>query len=157
MSATRNPYYQLPGGTELPGDVRVSDTADPTKTAAGGWAASPAAVAAAMEVETGTIDGTSNVHWTRYGRLVIIECSSSDAFVATIPEWGNVRIGKLPFEAVDNNACTSTVMARTGIAKTLFNGVLARVSDGNIIISNWGDGNLTNANIVFSLSYICKL
>lgn len=44
MSATRNPYYQLPGGTELPGDVRVSDTADPTKTAAGGWAASPAAV-----------------------------------------------------------------------------------------------------------------
>ena len=47
MSATRNPYYQLPGGTELPGDVRVSDTADPTKTAAGGWAASPAAVASA--------------------------------------------------------------------------------------------------------------
>lgn len=45
MSATRNPYYQLPGGAELPGDVRVSDTADPTKTAAGGWAASPAAVA----------------------------------------------------------------------------------------------------------------
>lgn len=47
MSATRNPYYQLLGGTELPGDVRVSDTADPTKTAAGGWAASPAAVASA--------------------------------------------------------------------------------------------------------------
>lgn len=45
MSATRNPYYQLPGGADLPGDVRVSDTADPTKTAAGGWAASPAAVA----------------------------------------------------------------------------------------------------------------
>lgn len=45
MSATRNPYYQLPGGADLPGDVRVSDTADATKTAAGGWAASPAAVA----------------------------------------------------------------------------------------------------------------
>lgn len=45
MSATRNPYYQLPGGAELPGDVRVSDTADASKTAAGGWAASPAAVA----------------------------------------------------------------------------------------------------------------
>lgn len=44
MSATRNPYYQLLGGADLPGDVRVSDTADPTKTAAGGWAASPAAV-----------------------------------------------------------------------------------------------------------------
>lgn len=47
MSATRNPYYQLPGGAEMPGDVRVSDTADPTKTAADGWAASPAAVAGA--------------------------------------------------------------------------------------------------------------
>ena len=47
MSATRNPYYQLPGGADMPGDVRVSDTADATKTAAGGWAASPAAVASA--------------------------------------------------------------------------------------------------------------
>lgn len=45
MSATRNPFYQLPGGADLPGDVRVSDTADASKTAAGGWAASPAAVA----------------------------------------------------------------------------------------------------------------
>lgn len=156
MSATRNPYYQLPGGADLPGDVRVSDTADSTKTAADGWAASPAAVAAATKVETGTIDGVSNVHWTRYGRLVLIECSSSEAFVATIPEWGNVSIGKLPFEAVDDNACVSTVIARTGIGKTLFNGVLVRIHNGNLIISNWGDGNLTNANIVFSLSYICK-
>lgn len=45
MSATRNPFYQLPGGADIPGDVRVSDTADASKTAAGGWAASPAAVA----------------------------------------------------------------------------------------------------------------
>ena len=45
MSATRNPFYQLPGGNDLPGDVRVSDTPDASKTAAGGWAASPAAVA----------------------------------------------------------------------------------------------------------------
>lgn len=45
MSAIRNPYYQLLGGTDLPGDVRVSDTADASKTAANGWAASPAAVA----------------------------------------------------------------------------------------------------------------
>lgn len=54
MSATRNPYYQLPGGSDLPGDVRVSDTADASKTAAGGWAASPAAVANAVpEMEYG--------------------------------------------------------------------------------------------------------
>nr|DAG29249.1 MAG TPA: hypothetical protein [Caudoviricetes sp.] len=45
MNATRNPFYQLPGGADLPGDVRVNDTADATKTAADGWAASPAAVA----------------------------------------------------------------------------------------------------------------
>ena len=50
MSATRNPYYQLPGGADLPGDVRVSDTADASKTAAGGWAASPAAVAGAESI-----------------------------------------------------------------------------------------------------------
>lgn len=45
MSATHNPFYQLPGGSDLPGDVRVSDTPDDSKTAADGWAASPAAVA----------------------------------------------------------------------------------------------------------------
>lgn len=50
MSATRNPFYQLPGGADLPGDVRVSDTADASKTAADGWAASPAAVAAAESI-----------------------------------------------------------------------------------------------------------
>ena len=57
MSATRNPYYQLPGGADLPGDVRVSDTPDVTKTAAGGWAASPAAVASIVT----TRDCSSNV------------------------------------------------------------------------------------------------
>lgn len=62
MSATRNPYYQLPGGADLPGDVRVSDTADASKTAAGGWAASPAAVANAVpEMECGT--------WTKSGAV----------------------------------------------------------------------------------------
>nr|DAO56865.1 MAG TPA: hypothetical protein [Caudoviricetes sp.] len=50
MSVARNPYYYLPGGADLPGDVRVSDTADATKTAAGGWAASPAAVAGAESI-----------------------------------------------------------------------------------------------------------
>lgn len=62
MSATRNPYYQLPGGAELPGDVRVSDTADASKTAADGWAASPAAVAnAAPEMECGAWKNPSEV------------------------------------------------------------------------------------------------
>lgn len=48
MSATRNPYYQLPGNADIPGDVRVTDTPDSTKLANQGWAASPAAVASAV-------------------------------------------------------------------------------------------------------------
>lgn len=67
MSATRNPYYQLPGGTELPGDVRVSDTADASKTAAGGWAASPAAVASAAATLSSLVcrfdTGDNSVHF----------------------------------------------------------------------------------------------
>lgn len=62
MSAARNPYYQLPGGADLPGDVRVSDTADSTKTAAGGWAASPAAVAETQTYhEIKNLSAVSNV------------------------------------------------------------------------------------------------
>lgn len=57
MSATRNPFCQLPGGADIPGDVRVSDTADASKTAADGWAASPAAVASIVT----TRDCSSNV------------------------------------------------------------------------------------------------
>lgn len=56
MSAAQNPYYQLLGGADLPGSVRVSDTADASKTAADGWAASPAAVA-----ETQTYHEIKNV------------------------------------------------------------------------------------------------
>lgn len=66
MSATRNPYYQLPGGADLPGDVRVSDTADPTKTAADGWAASPAAVASMVS----TINWNPNVKAVNSGDIL---------------------------------------------------------------------------------------
>lgn len=66
MSATRNAYYQLPGGADLPGAVRVSDTADASKTAAGGWAASPAAVASIVS----TIDCSSNVKVANSGDIL---------------------------------------------------------------------------------------
>ena len=58
MSATRNPFYQLPGNADIPGDVRVTDTPDSTKLANQGWAASPAAVAsvAATILEIKTVD-----------------------------------------------------------------------------------------------------
>lgn len=62
MSAARNPYYQLPGGADLPGDVRVSDIADASKTAADGWAASPAAVAETQTYrEVKNLTAVSNV------------------------------------------------------------------------------------------------
>lgn len=66
MSATRNPYYQLLGGADLPGAVRVSDTADETKTAANGWAASPAAVASMIS----TINCSSNVKVANSGDIL---------------------------------------------------------------------------------------
>lgn len=74
MSAARNPYYQLLGGADLPGDVRVSDTADASKTASGGWAASPAAVAETQtyhkytnysaESNVALVDGSNSVYIT---------------------------------------------------------------------------------------------
>lgn len=66
MSTTRNPYYQLPGGADLPGDVRVSDTADASKTAAGGWAASPAAVASIIS----TVNCSPNVKVANSGDIL---------------------------------------------------------------------------------------
>lgn len=41
MSATRNPYYRIPGGATLPGDVKLTDTADANLTADKGVAATP--------------------------------------------------------------------------------------------------------------------
>lgn len=66
MSGAQNPYYQLPGGADLPGDVRVSDTADATKTAADGWAASPSAVASMVS----TINCSSNVKVANSGDIL---------------------------------------------------------------------------------------
>lgn len=66
MSATHNPYYPLPGNADIPGDVRVSDTADANKTAAGGWAASPAAVASIVS----TINWNPNVKVVNSGDIL---------------------------------------------------------------------------------------
>lgn len=41
MSATKNPYYRIPGGSTLPGDVKLTDTADASLTADKGVAATP--------------------------------------------------------------------------------------------------------------------
>lgn len=80
MSATRNPYYQLPGGAELPGDVRVSDTADASKTAAGGWAASPAAVAKTQSYNKYT-DHTAESDVTIVGNSIYVTGRNVDVYI----------------------------------------------------------------------------
>lgn len=87
MSATRNPYYQLPGGAELPGDVLVSDTADASKTAAGGWAASPAAVAKTQSYNKYT-DHTagSNVSIDKDSNSVFVTGKNVDVYI-----WVNLN------------------------------------------------------------------
>lgn len=93
MSATRNPYYQLPGGADLPGDVRVSDTPDASKTAADGWAASPAAVAETQTYHRYTkhsassnaniISDSNNVYITGKNVDVYVGITTTAAFYGT--------------------------------------------------------------------------
>lgn len=100
MSATRNPFYQLPGGADLPGDVRVSDTADASKTAADGWAASPAAVAKTQtshkytthsaESDVSITDGINNVFVTGGNVDVYIGVTLSRTFAYGAPIIKNV-------------------------------------------------------------------
>ena len=101
MSATRNPYYQLPGGADLSGDVRVSDTADASKTAAGGWAASPAAVANAVpEMEYGCFVSPTTISENKiYQYTVNFRNSHSDVPKAVLLSYrtynyfkGNIHI-----------------------------------------------------------------
>lgn len=81
MIATRNPYYQLPGGADLPGDVRVSDTADTTKTAAGGWAASPAAVAKTQTYHKYTNHSAGSNDVTINSNYVVVTGKNVDVYI----------------------------------------------------------------------------
>lgn len=131
MSATRNPYYQLPGGAELPGDVRVSDTADATKTAAGGWAASPAAVAETQACHRYTnhsagsnvaiTDGSNSVFVTGRNVDVYIGVKLSKAF-----GYGATLIKKVP------KPVTGYTLATFVNADNSLQGVGWITPDGNI-------------------------
>lgn len=100
MSATRNPYYQLPGGAELPGDVRVSDTADANKTAADGWAASPAAVAETQTYHRYTKHSvSSNANIISDSNNVYITGKNVDVYVGittTAAFYGTTVINNMP-------------------------------------------------------------
>ena len=115
MSATRNPFYQLPGGADLPGDVRVSDTADASKTAADGWAASPAAVESIVTTRdcssnvkiANSGDNLKNLRATITGKVAQfyfnIECATSrpeKTIVTGLPKHNNVYIAVQCFNTV---------------------------------------------------------
>lgn len=100
MSATRNPFYQLPGGADLPGDVRVSDTADVTKTAAAGWAASPAAVAKTQTNRSHTnFSATSGANLISDASYVTITGKNVDVYIGintTTTFYGTTVISGIP-------------------------------------------------------------
>ena len=53
MSAVKNPLCQMPGGATLPGDVKLTDTADASLTADKGVAATPKMVSDVLQYVKG--------------------------------------------------------------------------------------------------------
>ena len=120
MSATRNPYYKLPGGADLPGDVRVSDTADASKTAADGWAASPAAVA-----ETQTYHEVKNLS-------VVSNVSIDTGSIYTTGKNVDVYIGITTTAAFNGTAII------TGVPRPVTSYTLATFVSGGGAIKGYG-------------------
>lgn len=122
MSATRNPYYQLPGGADLPGDVRVSDTADASKTAAGGWAASPAAV-----------EETQAYHkYTNYSASNNVNIISDSNSVYTTGKNVDIYVG------INTTAAFYGTTVINGIPKPVSNYTLAAFVDGTGKLNGFG-------------------
>jgi hypothetical protein len=153
MSATRNPYYQLPGGADLPGDVRVSDTADASKTAADGWAASPAAVASAAATLSSLVCrfdiGDNSVHFQftpTFGKR-------ASFVLISIMQGSGICCNSLVVHNDDGtNACTEFVSKGLSVNKiaTSKSGDIIDVSISYVYNSVWGhlfvfpSDNITN-------------
>ena len=156
MSATRNPYYQLPGGADLPGDVRVSDTADATKTAAEGWAASPAAVSEMkISAETGSISSISgtDILWQKFGKIVIL---SGYNILISLSPWGFADIANLPFKNKGSDIYAPVQLARNDKAGAKQNSIFIYTSGEKLSVHNWGSDNFNDVSIAFQLVYICE-
>lgn len=156
MSSTRNPYYQLPGGADLPGDVRVSDTADATKTAADGWAASPAAVAEMkISAETGSISSISgtDILWQKFGKIVIL---SGYNILISLSPWGFADIANLPFKNKGSDIYAPVQLARNDKAGAKQNSIFIYTSGEKLSVHNWGSDNFNDVSIAFQLVYICE-
>ena len=160
MSATRNPFYQLPGGADLPGDVRVSDTADATKTAAGGWAASPAAVEGAVSemkisAETGSISSISDtdIFWQKFGKIVIL---SGYNILISLSPWGFADIANLPFKNKGHDIYAPVQLARNDNAGAKQNSIFIYTTGEKLSVHNWGNDTFNDVSIAFQLVYICE-
>lgn len=141
MSATRNPFYQLPGGADLPGDVRVSDTADVTKTAAGGWAASPAAVANAAVILSSLVCrfdiGDNSVHF----KFTPTFGNRSSFVLISITQSSGICCNSLIVHNNDGtNACTEFVSKGLSVNKivTSMSGNIVDVTISYTYSSVWG-------------------
>lgn len=152
MNATRNPFYQLPGGADLPGDVRVSDTPDASKTAADGWAASPAAVASLLAVTHGTII-ENQVVWYRIGNLVCVIGDSVN--LSSIAKWSATTLGTLPFKPIITTRAP-VVLAYNNSSITFNCIVVSADRNGSLRIGSWGDIAYTDIAIHFTLYYFCE-
>lgn len=124
MSAPRNPFYQLPGGADLPGDVRVSDTPDATKTAADGWAASPAAVASVVTTLSNLLH-----------RLSTDDNSASFKYKST----GGLR-------------STFILISTSQSSGICLNSLVVHIDDGSNASTELGSNGLSISNIVTSKS-----
>ena len=124
MSATRNPYYQLPGGADLPGDVRVSDTADASKTAAGGWAASPAAVARVAAT---------------FPHLIYKFSGENNSASFKYKSAGGIR-------------STFILISTSQNAGICLNNLVVHINDGSNVSTELGSKNISISNIVTSKS-----
>ena len=124
MSATRNPFYQLPGGADLPGDVCVSDTADATKTAADGWAASPAAVANAA--------------------------ATLSHLICKLSEENNSASFK--YKSVGGLRSTFILISTSQSSGICLNSLVVHIDDGSNASTELGSNGLSISNIVTSKS-----
>lgn len=143
MSAARNPFYQLPGGADIPGDVRVSDTADASKTAAAGWAASPAAVA---EIQT-------RHNYTDYSVVKDVTILEYANYISVTGKNVDVYIG------MNLNRAFNSETLINNVPKPASNYTLATFVTGNGTLSGFGwigpGGNINSpTNLPAGMVYI---
>lgn len=143
--ATRNTVnYQLPGWADLPGGLRVSDTPDATKTAADGWAASPAAVAKTQSYNEYTD------HTAESGVTIISNSNSIFVTGRNVDVYIGVNLGKT-FGSGENLI--------KNVPKPVANYMMATFVDGNGALRGFGwitpDGNIASpVNLPAGVSYI---